>query len=159
MAEVEAEKRKRARYIFLGVIGLVVLIVVGILLLWYLGSYENTDDAFVDGHTDPISTRINGTVANVFVENTYRVKKGQLLLELDPRDNQVAKEQAFASYDQAKAAARAQAPQVPITSEQHICGMCRAIGKCCGDSMIIVFDGSDPLVIIDRNLSFMDRFK
>jgi membrane fusion protein (multidrug efflux system) len=117
--EAAAERRKKARYIFLGVIGLLLLIVLALLLLWYLGSYENTDDAFVDGHTDPISTRISGTVANVFVENTYRVKKGQLLLVLDPRDNQVAKEQALAAYDRAQAAIRTQQPQVPITAEQQ----------------------------------------
>ena len=118
-SEVEAGKRKKARYIFLGSIGFVILLILGILLLWYLGSYENTDDAFVDGHTDPIATRINGTVANVYVENTYRVKKGQLLLELDPRDNQVAKEQSLAAFAQANAASRAQQPQVLITSEQQ----------------------------------------
>ena len=117
--EVEADKRKKARYIFLGSIGFIVLLVLALLLIWYLGSYENTDDAFVDGHTDPIATRINGTVANVYVENTYRVKKGQLLLELDPRDNQVAKEQALAAFEQANAAVRAQQPQVPITNEQQ----------------------------------------
>lgn len=117
--EVAAERRRKARYIFLGAIGLIVLIILALLLLWYLGRYENTDDAFVDGHTDPISTRINGTVANIFVENTYRVKKGQLLLTLDPRDNQVAKEQAQAAYQQAQAAVRAQQPQVPITAEQQ----------------------------------------
>ncbi len=117
--EAAAEKRKKARYIFLGVIGLIILLILALLLLWYLGGYENTDDAFVDGHTDPISTRINGMVANVFVENTYRVKKGQLLLVLDPRDNQVAKEQALAAYEQAQAAVRTQQPQVPITAEQQ----------------------------------------
>jgi membrane fusion protein (multidrug efflux system) len=104
---------------FLAVIGLIILILLCLLLLWYLGSYENTDDAFVDGHTDPISTRISGTVANVFVENTYRVKKGQLLLVLDPRDNQVSRQQALAAFDRAQAAVRTQQPQIPITAEQQ----------------------------------------
>jgi len=86
-------------------------------LLWnYLDSYTNTDDAFIDGHTDPISARINGFVAAVYVENTYHVKKGQLLAQLDDRDNAVAKEQASANYVQAQASVRAQAPNVPITS-------------------------------------------
>ena len=117
--EAAAERRKKARYIFLGAIALIILILLAILLIWYLGRYENTDDAFVDGHTDPISTRINGTVANVYVENTYRVKKGQLLLVLDPRDNQVAKDQALAAYEQAQAAVRTQQPQVPVTAQQQ----------------------------------------
>ncbi len=99
-----------------GTIGLIVLIVGGILLIRYLDSYEDTDDAFIDGHTDPISARISGIVTACFVENTYRVKKGQLLVELDARDNQVAKEQASANYAQAQAAARAQAPNVGITT-------------------------------------------
>ena len=117
--DIEEQRRKRARYIFLGILILIPLLLITAWLLWYLAGYENTDDAFVDGHTDPIATRINGTVANVYVENTYRVKKGQLLLQLDPRDNQVAKEQADAAYDQAQAAIRAQQPQVPVTSTQQ----------------------------------------
>ena len=114
-----AKKTKRARWAFLAVLIAVPLLLVMLLVLRYLSSYEDTDDAFIDGHTDPISTRINGTVANVFVENTYRVKKGQLLVQLDARDNQVAKEQADANFEQAEAAVRAQAPQVPITNNQQ----------------------------------------
>jgi membrane fusion protein (multidrug efflux system) len=97
------------------VVGFVLLVIACILLWNYLDSYTNTDDAFIDGHTDPISARINGFVAAVYVENTYRVKKGQLLVQLDARDNLVAKEQASANYAQAQASVRAQAPNLPIT--------------------------------------------
>jgi membrane fusion protein (multidrug efflux system) len=97
------------------VVGFIMLVIACILLWNYLDSYTNTDDAFIDGHTDPISARINGFVAAVYVENTYRVKKGQLLAQLDDRDNLVAKEQASANYAQAQASVRAQAPNVPIT--------------------------------------------
>ena len=117
--DIQEQRRKRARYTFLGVLILIPVLLLTAFLLWYLAGYEDTDDAFVDGHTDPIATRINGTVANVYVENTYRVKKGQLLLQLDPRDNEVAKEQADAAYNQAQAAIRAQQPQVPVTSTQQ----------------------------------------
>lgn len=96
-------------------VGLVVLLIGSVLLWRYLSSYMNTDDAFIDGHTDPISSRINGIVSRVYVENTYFVKKGQLLVELDPRDMQVAKEQAAAQLAQAQAAVREQSPNVPIT--------------------------------------------
>jgi membrane fusion protein (multidrug efflux system) len=97
------------------VIGAIVLIICAILLIRYLDSYENTDDAFVDGHTDPITPRINGIVTGVYVENTYFVKKGEVLVELDPRDFQVALEQAKANLSQADAGVRAQTPNVPIT--------------------------------------------
>ncbi len=102
------------------VAGVLLLIVATILLVRYLNSYVETDDAFIDGHTDPISFRVSGIVKACFVENTYLVKKGQLLVELDSRDNQVAKEQAGANYAQAQAAVRAQAPNVPITSTDQI---------------------------------------
>ena len=72
----------------------------------YLQSYESTDDAEIDGHLDPISTRIDGTVVHVYVENTSRVTKGQALVDLDPHDYQVALESAAASLAQAKQAVK-----------------------------------------------------
>ena len=98
------------------IIGVILLIIAAILLIHYLNSYETTDDAFIDGHTDPISFRISGIVSRVYVENTFRVKKGQLLVQLDDRDNQVAKEQALANYAQSQAAVRAQSPNIGITT-------------------------------------------
>ena len=99
-------------------IGLLVLLLIlaTIWLLAYLGSYEETDDAFVEGHTDPISARVSGFVTGVYVENTYRVKKGQLLVQMDTRDYQVSKEQAAAQLGQAQANVAAQVPNVPITA-------------------------------------------
>jgi membrane fusion protein (multidrug efflux system) len=95
----------------------VLLFIIGVIwLIHYLNSYTDTDDAYVDGHTDPISARISGYVAQVYVEDTTRVHKGQLLAVLDPRDNQIAKERASASYAQAQAGTRAQAPNIPITA-------------------------------------------
>jgi membrane fusion protein (multidrug efflux system) len=115
-ARVRVWVREHPGYTILIAVGVVLLIIGTILLVHYLDSYVDTDDAFIDGHTDPISARINGIVAKVYVEDTYRVRKGQLLVELDARDNQVAKEQANANYAQAQASTRAQAPNVPITA-------------------------------------------
>jgi membrane fusion protein (multidrug efflux system) len=69
----------------------------------YLQSYESTDDAQIDGHIDPLSSRINGTVIAVHAEDDDRVKKGELLVEIDPRDYQVAVEQAQARLELALA--------------------------------------------------------
>jgi membrane fusion protein, multidrug efflux system len=108
------------------VIGVIVLILCAILLVRYLNSYENTDDAFVDGHTDPITPRINGIVTGVYVENTYFVRKGEVLVELDPRDFQVALEQAKANLSQADAGVRAQTPNVPITQTNQSTALANA---------------------------------
>jgi membrane fusion protein (multidrug efflux system) len=81
---------------------------VGGMRFWnYLQSYEWTDDAEIDGHLDPISTRINDTVVRVYVENTYQVKAGQPLVDLDPRDYQVAVENAAANLAQAEQGVKA----------------------------------------------------
>ena len=84
------------------------LLCAGGMRFWnYLQSYEWTDDAEIDGHLDPISTRINDTVVRVYVENTYRVKAGQALVDLDPRDYQVAVENAEADLAQAQQGVKA----------------------------------------------------
>ncbi len=62
----------------------------------YLQSYESTDDAEIDGHIDPVSSRIDGTVIRVHAEDDDRVKQGALLVEIDPRDYEVAVELAKA---------------------------------------------------------------
>jgi membrane fusion protein (multidrug efflux system) len=69
----------------------------------YLQSYESTDDAQIDGHIDPFSSRIDGTVTTVHAEDDDRVKKGELLVEIDPRDYEVAVEQAKARTELALA--------------------------------------------------------
>ncbi|HEY6395105.1 MAG TPA: HlyD family secretion protein, partial [Candidatus Binataceae bacterium] len=65
----------------------------------YLQSYESTDDAQIDGHIDPLSSRIDGTVIRVHPEDDDRVRKGELLVEIDPRDYEVAVAQAGARLE------------------------------------------------------------
>jgi membrane fusion protein, multidrug efflux system len=86
-------------------IALLVLIVGSISpFAWnYLQSYQATDDAQIDGHIDPLSSRIDGTVIAVHVEDDDRVHKGDLLVEIDPRDFQVAADQARARLELALA--------------------------------------------------------
>jgi membrane fusion protein (multidrug efflux system) len=69
----------------------------------YLQSYQATDDAQIDGHIDPLSSRINGTVVRVHVEDDDRVKAGELLVEIDPRDYEIAAAQARARLELALA--------------------------------------------------------
>ena len=57
----------------------------------------STDDAFVGGHVSMISARVTGHVTAVRVENNDRVRKGDLLMELDPQPYQVAVNQKRAA--------------------------------------------------------------
>jgi membrane fusion protein, multidrug efflux system len=107
------------------VIGLV-LVVGGIFVWRYYSTHESTDDAQIDGDIYPISSRINGHVVAVEVENNEFVKKGTVLVRIDPTDYQVALDRAQADY--ATAVARAQASQVgvPITSVNSSSGISSA---------------------------------
>ena len=87
------------------VLGLVVLVLLAIGIGWYLYSrgYEDTDDAQIDGHLNPIAARIDGTIKSIHVDDNQFVQAGTPLVELDPNDNNVALQQAQAQYDQAVA--------------------------------------------------------
>ena len=99
------------------VLFIILIVVVAIATVWYFygrGS-EDTDDAQVDGHLVPVASRIDGTIQAVNVDDNQTVSVGQLLVELDPKDNEVALHQAKAQYDQAAAQLTAAGPNVPIT--------------------------------------------
>jgi membrane fusion protein, multidrug efflux system len=104
---------RRKSLLFAAVIGAV--IVIGAVSFWlYSSGYETTDDAQVDGHLNGITSRIDGEVKAVYVEENQSVQAGQALVELDPRDFQVALEQAQAQLLKAQADARAENPTLPI---------------------------------------------
>jgi membrane fusion protein (multidrug efflux system) len=94
-----------------------VVVLVGGFLLWsYFSSYENTDDAQIDGHIISISARIPGHVAKLNVNDNQYVEAGTVLVEIDPADYRVALNRAEATHADAVAAATAASVNVPITS-------------------------------------------
>jgi membrane fusion protein, multidrug efflux system len=111
------KKRRVNPFVVIGVVGLLAL--AGVLYYLYTQTYESTDDAQVDGHLNPIASRVDGSVTAVYFEDNQTVKAGQPLVELDPKDNQVALAQARAQYDQALAQVSAAHPNVPITRSSN----------------------------------------
>ena len=74
--------------------------------LWqYLANrpFESTDDAFVEAHVIEISPQVAAPVLSVHVLDNQEVKKGDLLIELDPRDFEVKVADAKANEATAKA--------------------------------------------------------
>src|SRR6202034_4463089 len=97
-------------------IAALVLLVAGFFTYRYFSMYESTDDAEVDGHLMPLSARITGYVVKVNVDDNQYVDAGTVLAEIDPRDYQVALDQANASLADAQATAQALNINVPIAS-------------------------------------------
>jgi membrane fusion protein, multidrug efflux system len=104
----------RARFYGIGIV--LVLIVAGIFAWRYFQSYESTDDAEVDGHLMPLSARVSGYVTKVNIDDNQYVSAGTVLVEIDPRDYQVAVDQAKAALEDARATALASNLNVPITN-------------------------------------------
>ncbi len=96
---------------------IVLFVVAGSILLWrYFAGYESTDDAQVDVHLYPVSARVSGYVVKVNVTDNQYVQQGAVLVEIDPRDYQVAVDKARADLANAEATARSLNISVPITS-------------------------------------------
>jgi membrane fusion protein (multidrug efflux system) len=93
-----------------------ILVVVAGVWLWATSGHESTDDAQVDAHVTPVAARVGGTVLSVPVNDNQRVEAGAVLVQIDPRDYQIALDRAKADLADAEAAAVAAHANVPITS-------------------------------------------
>jgi membrane fusion protein, multidrug efflux system len=63
----------------------------------------STDDAYVNGHVTFVAARVRGQVARVLVDDNYRVRKGDLLVQLDKEPFQIAVAVKKAAVDTATA--------------------------------------------------------
>ena len=111
---VRLNPNRRRNIVILVVIAVVV--VAGVFLWRYLSSYESTDDAQADVHLYPVSARVSGYVVRVNVDDNQWVEKGTVLVEVDPKDYEVAVTQAQANLANAEATAQSLNITVPITS-------------------------------------------
>ncbi|HEX8924327.1 MAG TPA: HlyD family secretion protein [Terriglobales bacterium] len=94
---------------------LIILAVVGVFVWRYFAVRESTDDAQIDGHITPISSRVSGTVIKLNFDDNQYVQAGQVLVQLDPKDYEVAVARAQADLADAESGARAAETNVPIT--------------------------------------------
>ncbi|HZL20123.1 MAG TPA: biotin/lipoyl-binding protein, partial [Polyangia bacterium] len=98
-APAASNKKKRS-------IGLVVVLVLaGLGAAYYLHgrSFEDTDDAQIDGNITSLGSRVSGTVTATHVVENQTVAVGDVLVEIDPADLAVAVVQAKAAVAQAQA--------------------------------------------------------
>jgi len=113
----DERKSRRNRNIAIGFVCLAAIVA----FVWWLHArkFEDTDDAQVDGYITAVSSRVAGTVIAVHFDDNQEVKQGDVLVELDPADLQVALAQAKAALAQAQAQLQAEQPSVPITQTSN----------------------------------------
>ncbi|MBL8660607.1 MAG: HlyD family secretion protein [Rhodospirillales bacterium] len=94
---------------------------------WFIHrNTETTDDAFIDGDTVPLSPRIVGTVARIHFDDNQMVKKGDLLVEIDPADYQAELDAAQAALSEAEARQRMAEADVELTRASTTAGIAQA---------------------------------
>jgi membrane fusion protein, multidrug efflux system len=77
---------------------------------------ESTDDAQIDGHINPVAAKVSGHVLSINVNDNQYVKAGTVVVQIDPRDYQVALEKARADLAAAQTTSEAAHTQVPVTT-------------------------------------------
>jgi membrane fusion protein (multidrug efflux system) len=130
--EPEAQKSSGVKTAIKWAIALVVLGALGYFGLQFwreLSRVETTDDAQIDGTIVPVSARISGHVLRVDAEDEKFVQAGQVLLELDRKDFEVAVEKARADLADAEAAVASAREDVPIASQSTTSALDAAHGS------------------------------
>jgi membrane fusion protein (multidrug efflux system) len=86
--DVKKQNNRRKKKLAILVFGLIGIIGVVILFFYlrYKATHITTDDAYVDGRIHTISARIKGSVNNIYVQDNQQVKRGDMLVEIDPAD-------------------------------------------------------------------------
>ncbi len=98
------QRHQRSKRPFIILAAVLAVVAIAALVYWLLNRNQvTTDDAQIDGNIYQISARISGQVENVLVTDNQHVEKGQVLIQLDPRDAQASLAQANANVEQAQA--------------------------------------------------------
>ena len=115
-AASKVASRKRL-FTFIGIAAGCVVILLGARYFMWAASHEETDDAYLQGHVHPVSSRITGTVQKVLVDDNQHVMQGQTLATLDPRDYRVRVDQAQAALDAALRQAQTAQASIRTTTQ------------------------------------------
>src|SRR5437879_5455714 len=101
-AAIPARKRRR-KLILVGVVLVIAVLVIGVPRILRALHTVSTDDAYVNSYVTFVAPRVSGQVARVLVDDNNRVKKGDVLVELDPEPFRVQVAIKQAAVDSAQA--------------------------------------------------------
>lgn len=84
----------------------------------HLSTIETTDDAYVTGHVNMVSSRVAGVVKSVVVKDNQFVKAGEVMIQLDPADFQVNVNNEIAALEKARSQSDAAHMNVDYSSSK-----------------------------------------
>ena len=108
-------KLRRAITLFIVAVGLLVGAIYGIRYYLYAKAHESTDDAYIEGRVIQVNPKVSGQIVKVHVSDNQAVKEGDLLLEIDARDQEARLAQAKASLSAAEAKQKTAQAGVALT--------------------------------------------
>jgi membrane fusion protein (multidrug efflux system) len=135
-AKAPVKKSKARPYVIVAVIAGVGIAGYGA-VAWLTRGQENTDDAQIDADAVTVSARVAGVVRAVHVTDNQSVKKGDLLVEIDPADISARVDQATAQVAAARAQASAAEAQVQIVQATSRGGLSAARAQLTGTTMSV----------------------
>ncbi len=84
MAELNSNHKKQFRVLMILFAGLILFLAGLFFYVRYKSTHISTDDAFIKGDIHIIAPRVAGTIQKVYVRDNQYIKKGDLLVEIDP---------------------------------------------------------------------------
>ncbi|MFC6051296.1 efflux transporter periplasmic adaptor subunit [Acinetobacter sp. Ac_877] len=123
--QVTEQQLKAKRKKSLGIVAILLVIALVLFLIWkfLLNNTVSTDNAYVGAETASITSMVTGQVSEVFTSDTKQVKKGDLLVQIDPRDAEIAVAQAKAELIKAQRQYKqTQANSSSLSSQIYVSG-------------------------------------
>ncbi|HAZ76279.1 MAG TPA: multidrug export protein EmrA, partial [Enterobacteriaceae bacterium] len=119
--DTQNKERKRPGKKPLIILGVVVVVMVIVALVWWLmtRNQETTDDAFTEGDAVTVAPKVAGYVTELRVKDNQRVKRGDLLVLIDPRDATAQRDQAQAQLGLATAQLHQAQAQLALSKVQY----------------------------------------
>lgn len=115
----QARKRPGKKPIIILVIVVVIMLLVGLWFWFTTRNIESTDDAFTEGNAATIAPKASGYVVKLLVGDNQRVKQGDVLVEIDPRDYLAQRDQAKAQLGLAQAQLHQAEAQLALSRVQY----------------------------------------
>lgn len=112
-------KRPGKKPLIILAVVVVIMLIVGFWFWFTTRNIETTDDAFTEGDAVTIAPKASGYVVKLLVKDNQRVKKGDLLVEIDPSDNRAQREQANAQLGLAVAQLHQAQAQLALSRVQY----------------------------------------